>query len=75
MRLLHGDKRDLLHEISTSSSDQFDFIFHDGGHRGDDYVEDFEKRLSPYFVMKQLSLLMTFDGMKKAPESTNQEID
>ena len=42
VRLLHGGKRDLLHEISTSSSDQFDFIFHDGGHRGDDYVEDFE---------------------------------
>ena len=25
------------------------------------------RRLSPYFVMKQLSLLMTFDGMKKEP--------
>ena len=28
---------------ATSSSETFDFLFHDGGHSGDDYVSDYQQ--------------------------------
>jgi len=57
LRLLHGDKRKCLDELAQESR-RFDLVFHDAGHIGADYLEDFAA-LDP--LLKSGALLVLDD--------------
>ena len=44
VKTLHADKHDAIAQL-VAAAEQFDFVFHDNGHSGDDYVRDFTELL------------------------------
>lgn len=44
VKVIHADKHEAIAQL-VAASEQFDFVFHDNGHSGDDYVRDFSELL------------------------------
>ena len=55
VKALHADKHDAIAQL-VAASEQFDFIFHDNGHSGDQYVRDFTE-LQPLMPARGLFVL------------------
>ena len=58
VKVIHADKHEAIAQL-VAASEQFDFVFHDNGHSGDDYVRDFSEllQLMPSGAVFVLNLL------------------
>jgi predicted O-methyltransferase YrrM len=65
---LHGLKEDIIISL-LDNGPQFDMLFHDGSHRGDDYIEDFKKVRK---ILKPNSIVVIDDIRWGAPSKASK---